>query len=246
MSRSSPSAHFGAGQWSRRRRGAGERGDRRALEPRRRPRLGRRAGDAGRRSRGRFCCSGVAPGQIPTTTACPIGAWRRWRISMASCATSRSEPQRTATDLGGDFGACRRHRRRPGRRSTPWPVACWRLDTQLAQTAAVPDADSRGHRRRKRDGSQHGSARRRRPSDAGGAALLDGCAFYNEWRCSPPASTIGPSLLHVAVTANLYQRRRHCSGTGSGNGRQQPLPRSATASGEGCFRADHSFDLQGA
>jgi len=156
----------------------------------------------------------VAPGQIPTTTspvligrlAAGAGFFDGFMRDVAIWSQ-----QRTATDLGGDL-------RRvplgiddvPAGDPTPRPVACWRLDTQLAQTAAVPDCETPAvatGAQRKRDGTQHGSGFRDvvhpMPAVAG---LTDGLhAFYDEWRLlTTRVHVIGSTQLHVAVTANLY------------------------------------------
>lgn len=159
----------------------------------------------------------TAPNQIPTTTS-PVRIGRLAAGGGFFDGFMRDvaiwSQQRTATELGGDL-------RRvplgiddvlPGD-PTPRPVACWRLDTQLTQAAAVPDCETpvaATGAQRKRDGTQHGSAFRDvvHPMPAAPGLLGGLRAFYDEWRLlTTRVDVIGSVPLHVAVTsANLYLR----------------------------------------
>lgn len=202
----------------------------------------------------------VAPGSIPATNS-PVLIGRLAAGGGLFDGFVRDvaiwSQQRTATDLGGDL-------QRvplgvddvPPADPTPRPVACWRLDTQLAATAPVPDCETPAAATgaaRKRDGTQHGSGFvdvvHPMPAAAG---LLGGLrAFYNEWRLlTTRVDVIGASLLRVAVTANLYLSADadvpgiRAAASAAINRFLDPLIGHA---GEGwpLGRAIYSFDLQG-
>ena len=203
----------------------------------------------------------VAPGQIPTTTS-PVLIGRLAAGGGFFDGFVRDvaiwSQQRTATDLGGDLksvplGVDDVPRGDP----TPRPVACWRLDAMLAATAPVPDCETPAAATggaRNRDGSQHGSGFVDvvHPMPAA-AALLDGLrTFYNEWRLlTTRVDVIDSSLLHVAVTANLYlSADADVPGirAAASAALNRFLDPQTGLSGEGwpLGRAIYSFDLQGA
>lgn len=203
----------------------------------------------------------VAPGQIPTTNS-PVRLGRLaagggWFDGFLRDVAIWSR-QRTATELGGDL-------RRvplgiddvPAGDPAPRPVACWRLDTQLAATAAVPDCQTPAAAtgaQRKRDGTQQASGFRDvvHPMPAV-AALTSGLhAFYDEWRLlTTRVHVIGSSQLHVGVTARLYLSPDadvpgiRAAASAALDRLLDPL---AGFSGEGwpLGRAIYNFDLQGA
>lgn len=158
----------------------------------------------------------TAPGQIPTTTS-PVLIGRLAAGGGFFDGFLRDvaiwNQQRTATDLGGDL-------QRvplgiddvPPGDPTPRPVACWRLDTQLAASAPVPDCETLAAAtggQRKRDATQSATAFRDvvRPVPAVSGLLAGLGAFYDDWRLlTTRVHVFDTSLLHVAITANLYLR----------------------------------------